>query len=50
MARGRVLVHELLPLLESELVPQLDGHASERFRAMCDKYAAFIERERNRER
>lgn len=48
MARGRVLVHELLPLLESELGPELDGYASERLGAMCGKYAAFIARERTR--
>jgi hypothetical protein len=49
MARGAVLVRDLLPLLERELRPQLDGHAAERFRAMREKYAAFIEREQSRE-
>lgn len=48
MARGRVLVRDLLPLLERELGPQLDGHAADRFNAMLQRYAAFIERERAR--
>ncbi len=46
MARGRALVHDLLPLLEQELHPDLDGHADERFRLMCERYAAYIARER----
>ncbi len=48
MARGRALVEDLLPLLERELVPGLDGHAAARLDAMCDRYAGYIERERNR--
>ncbi len=48
MARGRVLVRDLLPLLEGELVPGVDGYAHERFSAMCDRYGAFIARERER--
>jgi hypothetical protein len=48
MARGRVLVEELLPILERELRPELDGHASARFDTMCDRYRAVIERERAR--
>lgn len=48
MARGRALVRDLLPLLEAELRPGLDGHSAERFRAMCERYAPFIERERRR--
>lgn len=48
MARGRVLVQELLPLLEEELDDSLDGHAAERFHSMRERYAAFIERERAR--
>ncbi len=48
MARGPALVHELLPLLEGELQPGLDGYAAERFRAMCERYAGFIARERAR--
>jgi hypothetical protein len=49
MARGRALVHEVLPLLEQELHPELDGYAAERFDAMRERYAAFIARERARE-
>lgn len=48
MARGRVLVEDLLPLLEEEVVDGLDGHAAERLRAMCERYGAYIERERRR--
>jgi hypothetical protein len=49
MARGRVLVRDLLPLLERELNAGLDGHAAGRFATMCERYAGFIERERQRE-
>src|SRR5438270_770170 len=49
MARGRTLVTDLLPLLESELHPGLDGHATERLELMRERYAGFIERERQRE-
>ena len=48
MARGPMLVHDLLPLLDQELSDSLDGHAAERFREMCTRYAAFIARERGR--
>jgi hypothetical protein len=48
MARGPALVHDVLPLLESDLVASLDAHASERLDAMCTRYAEFIERERAR--
>jgi hypothetical protein len=48
MARGRVLVQELLPLLEGELHDGLDAHAAERLIAMTDRYAGFIARERAR--
>ncbi len=44
MARGAVLVTELLPLLETELDADLDGHAASRFAAMRERYAGFIER------
>jgi hypothetical protein len=49
MARGRALVREVLPVLEAELHPELDGYAAERFSAMCERYAAFIARERGLE-
>ena len=48
MARGRALVQDLLPLLDAELVPELDAHAHERYQAMCERYAGFISRERAR--
>ncbi len=48
MARGRTLVHDLLPVLERELHPDIDGHAAERLEAMMDRYASFIDRERSR--
>jgi len=46
MARGRVLVRDVLPLLERYLGDDVDGHAAGRFRQMLDRYAAYIERER----
>ncbi len=48
MARGRVLVHDVLPLLEEELHAGLDGYAAERLTLMCERYGAFIARERAR--
>ena len=48
MARGTALVRDILPLLEGELHAGLDGYAAERFEVMCTRYAAFIERERER--
>jgi hypothetical protein len=48
MARGPALVHDLLPLLESELTSELDAYAAERFQLMLDRYGAYIARERAR--
>lgn len=48
MARGRMLVEDLLPLLERDLTPQLDAHAASRLTEMLTKYGQFIERERAR--
>ena len=48
MARGRALVRDVLPILEHQLNDGLDGHAATRFRAMLERYASFIERERTR--
>ncbi len=48
MARGRMLVEDLLPLLERDLIPQLDAHAAGRLGEMTAKYGQFIERERAR--
>jgi hypothetical protein len=45
MARGRVLVRDVLPLLDEELSEDLDGYAAERLRDMRTRYAGFIERE-----
>jgi hypothetical protein len=49
MARGRVLVEQLLPLLETEVHAGLDGYAHERLTQMCDRYAGYISRERARQ-
>ena len=46
MARGRMLVKDVLPLLEQHLDDRLDGHAAARFRQMQERYASYIERER----
>jgi hypothetical protein len=48
MARGRALIEDVLPLLETGLLAERDGHSAERFQAMCDRYASVIERERLR--
>jgi hypothetical protein len=48
MARGQALVEDLLPVLEAHLHSGLDGHASERFDEMRERYAAYISRERSR--
>lgn len=38
MARGPYLRNTLLPLLDSYLLPTIDGKAYERFRAMKERY------------
>ena len=48
MARGPALVHDVLPVLEQRLSPDLDSHAAERLNAMRERYAPYIERERRR--
>ena len=48
MARGPALVEDLLPLLEERMSAELDGHASERFIEMCERYSGYINRERAR--
>lgn len=48
MARGQALVHDVLPLLEGMIVPELDEHASARFETMLERYSGFIARERAR--
>jgi hypothetical protein len=48
MARGAALVHDVLPVLEAELRPELDAHAAGRLQEMRHRYGAFIARERAR--
>lgn len=48
MARGPALVEDLLPILDADLTPDLDGHAHARFAAMTEKYADYIARVRAR--
>ncbi len=48
MARGTVLVRDVLPLLRDDLVASLDEHAATRIETMCQRYAPYIERERER--
>jgi hypothetical protein len=44
MARGQVLVEDLLPFLDPDQIAMFDGHAAERIAAMCDGYAGYIAR------
>lgn len=46
MARGAVLVRDVLPLLQAHVDAALDGPASERLEEMCRRYASYIARER----
>src|SRR5579863_4913658 len=46
MARGRALVDDVLPILEQEMVPELDAYAAARLATMLARYAGYIERER----
>lgn len=48
MARGRMLVEDLLPMLEPELLASLDGHAAARLEALRDRYRDYIAREQRR--
>jgi hypothetical protein len=48
MARGRVLVEDVLPLLERTIAPDLDAHAAARLNEMREKYSTYIARERAR--
>jgi hypothetical protein len=49
MARGPALVEQLLPLLEAQIGPELDGHAHERLTAMTERYSDVIARARARQ-
>jgi len=44
VARGPVLVHDLLPVLDELIVPGLDAHAAGRLDAMRERYADYIAR------
>jgi hypothetical protein len=44
MARGQMLVEDLLPLLDPDQIVMFDNHAAERIAAMCDGYAGYIAR------
>ena len=48
MARGAALVRDVLPILEQELDEEIDAHAAQRLRTMCERYGPYIERERRR--
>jgi len=48
MARGRVLVEDVLPVLEDAITPAVDAHAAGRLADMRERYAGFIQRERAR--
>lgn len=48
MARGRVLVEDVLPILDAVITPTVDAHAAGRLAEMQDRYSGFIERERRR--
>lgn len=48
MARGTVLVRDVLPLLEEQLHAGLDSHAADRLASMRERYAAYIAREQAR--
>ena len=47
MARGPVLVHDLLPYLDPAEVGQLDAHAAARIAAMLERYGPYIARQRS---
>ncbi|HUH80806.1 MAG TPA: hypothetical protein VLZ06_05720 [Solirubrobacteraceae bacterium] len=44
MARGAALAEDVLPVVESLLTDELDGHAAQRVRAMREDYAEFFRR------
>ncbi len=50
MARGRMLVEDLLPILEEAIVPELDAPSAERLATMTDRYSDYIERIRSARR
>ncbi len=50
MARGKMLVEDLLPVLPPDLISSLDGYAASRLEAMRERYRGYIEREQLRSR
>ena len=44
MARGRALVEDVLPVLDSAGVAELDAYAAERLASMRDRYSDYIGR------
>ena len=44
MVRGRPLVEQLLPILEEDVRPEVDGHAAHRLAQMQERYAGYIRR------
>jgi hypothetical protein len=44
MARGAVLVEDVLPLLERHVTAELDGYAAARLEQMRESYAEYIAR------
>ena len=46
MARGAVLIRDVLPLLEHAPLADLDAHAAQRLETMRQRYESYIERER----
>lgn len=44
MARGTALVEDVLPVVESVLTEDLDGHVAARIREMRESYPDFFER------
>jgi hypothetical protein len=43
MVRGRPLV-QMLPILEEDIRPEVDGHAARRLAEMRERYADYIRR------
>lgn len=48
VARGPVLVEDVLPLLDALIVPELDVHAAGRLADLHERYAPYIARVRAR--
>ena len=49
MARGKVLVTDVLPVLEEAITADVDAYAADRLAEMTSKYAEFIARARETE-